>query len=56
MALRRDSSVVERSSEEAGVGGPIPSRGTRYPTHGGIFYYGTRRRKDSSVAIRVFYY
>ena len=26
--LSRDSSVVERSPEEAGVGGSIPSRGT----------------------------
>ena len=28
-SLSRDSSVVERSPEEAGVGGSIPSRGTK---------------------------
>jgi hypothetical protein len=40
----RGSSVVERSPEEAGVGGPIPSRGTSVRLYAGpILFYTTNK-------------
>jgi hypothetical protein len=54
MALRPDSSVVERGPEKAGVGGSIPSLATTSVTHLRTALYLDRRTHLRSAAYAIF--